>query len=326
MERTSTRKTGGRRIRAALFMSALVTAMPGAALAAKPGTPTAKPKAPAKPRELTFERFGKVAVLYPKGEPKQVVIFFSGDGGWAAGVVDMARYLVSEGALVLGVTTPRYILSTRTGLTCVDTGKDTVALRDFAQKQLKWPESLLPVVVGYSSGATLVYAALAQAPEGSFQGGMSLGFCPDLEMSTPFCEGGAGLTRTRTPDGKSELLSAVKTVPAPWYVLEGNIDETCPLPNVETFSKEMGNVHVVPLDKVGHGFSKPRHWLKEYQESFRTLTAPASAPALETDGGTAPAMDGGLPVPPMQDGGAMPAPDAGGAPDAGTSPDGGLRG
>jgi dipeptidyl aminopeptidase/acylaminoacyl peptidase len=163
--------------------------------------------------------------------------------------------------------------------------------------------SLHPVVVGYSSGATLVYAALAQSAEGRFQGGMSLGFCADQDMGTPICETN-GLTRTRTPNGKGELLAPVKQLSSPWYVLEGTIDETCSLANVETFAKELGNAHVVRLEKVGHGFSKPRHWLQEFLDSYRAIPvepepmptarptpdaqppAPASVQDAGTDAGT----------------------------------------
>ncbi|MGZ3458293.1 MAG: AcvB/VirJ family lysyl-phosphatidylglycerol hydrolase, partial [Archangium sp.] len=267
------RKWGARAIRAALLGVGLLTGVSAPALAAKKEAAAAKPAKPAKARELTSDRFGKVAIVYPKGTPNNLVLFFSGDGGWSAGVVDMGHVMTSEGAVVLGMNTPRYLQMLKTrGVTCANVAEDAAALGQLARKQLGLPENLRPVVVGYSSGATLAYAALAQSTAGAFQGGMSLGFCPDLEMNTPFCEVD-GLTRSRTPDHKSELLSAVKALPSPWYVLEGNIDETCPLPNVQTFAKDMGNGHVVELDKVGHGFSKPRHWLKEFQESYRSITS-----------------------------------------------------
>ncbi len=53
-----------------------------------------------------------------------------------------------------------------------------------------------PILVGYSSGATLVYATLAQAPVGTFKGALSLGFCPDLEWRMPLCRG-EGLDTTQ---------------------------------------------------------------------------------------------------------------------------------
>ena len=52
---------------------------------------------------LDYPGLGKVAIERPSGEPRHVVVFLSGDGGWNKGVVDMARHLVDEGALVAGV-------------------------------------------------------------------------------------------------------------------------------------------------------------------------------------------------------------------------------
>lgn len=276
------RMTSARTLRAVLLGSALSCAVVSPALAAKKAATEAKTKARAKPRELTFGRFGKVSLLHPKGEPKRVVLFMSGDGGWSAGVVDMGRSLVAEGALVMGLNTPRYIQALgSTKVECADISGDLDELSQFVQKQLGMERYLHPVVVGYSSGATLAYAALAQSPEGRFQGGMSLGFCADQDMNTPICETN-GLTRTRTPNGKGELLSPVKQLTSPWYALNGNIDETCPLPNVETFTKELGNAHLVPLDKVGHGFSKPRHWLQEFLDSYRAIPVePEPTPAAQ---------------------------------------------
>ncbi|WP_158502169.1 AcvB/VirJ family lysyl-phosphatidylglycerol hydrolase [Vitiosangium sp. GDMCC 1.1324] len=280
-----------RSLRAALLGMGLLATVAVPALAARKEAAPAKSKA----KELTFGRFGKVALVHPKGEPRSVVLFLSGDGGWTAGVVDMGRSLAGEGALVLGLNTPRYLQALRTGVACADVAGDLDALSQFAQKQLGLPRYLHPVVVGYSSGATLAYAALAQSSEGTFQGGMSLGFCPDQEMATPFCES-HGLTRSRTPDGKSELLAPVKQLPSPWFVLGGNIDETCPLANVETFSKDMGNAHVVPLDKVGHGFSKPRHWLKEFLESYRAIPVEPEPTPSAQPAAPVPAPDGGSPL------------------------------
>src|SRR5512139_3124764 len=52
---------------------------------------------------LDYPGLGTVTIEQPRGDPQHVVIFLSGDGGWNKGVVDMARHLVDEGALVAGV-------------------------------------------------------------------------------------------------------------------------------------------------------------------------------------------------------------------------------
>src|SRR5262249_30208055 len=52
---------------------------------------------------LTDRTFGRVAIYAPSGEPKSVVLFVSGDGGWSLGVVSMAGQLRDLGALVVGI-------------------------------------------------------------------------------------------------------------------------------------------------------------------------------------------------------------------------------
>ena len=139
---------------------------------------------------LAFGRFGPV-VLYRQSEhPSRVVLFISGDGGWNRGVVDMARGLAGLDALVVGVDIRRYLASLATARgSCGYPAADFEALSQWVQQRLGYPGYVPPVLVGYSSGATLVYATLVQAPPGTFRAGMSLGFCPDLRLGAPLCRG-----------------------------------------------------------------------------------------------------------------------------------------
>jgi len=58
---------------------------------------------------FTYERFGEVSVYRPRGEPREVVLFLSGDGGWTLGVLTMTRRLVEQGALVAGIDNSHYL-------------------------------------------------------------------------------------------------------------------------------------------------------------------------------------------------------------------------
>ena len=114
---------------------------------------------------LDFGRFGKLAVYAPAKEPDQVVLFVSGDGGWNLGVVDMARQLTGLNTLVVGIDIRHYLKSLEGSQEkCAYPAGDFEALGQFVQKKLSYRQFHRPVLVGYSSGATLVYAALAQAP------------------------------------------------------------------------------------------------------------------------------------------------------------------
>jgi hypothetical protein len=54
----------------------------------------------------SFGRFGDISVYRPKGEPRDVALFASGDGGWNLGVVSMARRLAAENTLVASSSSP----------------------------------------------------------------------------------------------------------------------------------------------------------------------------------------------------------------------------
>src|ERR1700687_6020400 len=139
---------------------------------------------------LSYGRFGKVALYRQTPHPHHVVLFFSGDGGWNLGVVDMAETLAKMDALVVGVNLPRYLAALAAGKeSCSYPAADAELLSKVVQRKLGFPTYTPPVLVGYSSGATLVYALLVEAPPNTFAGAISMGFCPDLPLRKPFCAG-----------------------------------------------------------------------------------------------------------------------------------------
>jgi type IV secretory pathway VirJ component len=136
---------------------------------------------------ITFGRFGTVTVYRPAGTPKDVVLFLSGDGGWNLGVVGMAQQLVEQGAVVLGIDFPAYLKALEaSGDSCAYPAADLERLGHYVEARLGFPKFVRPILVGYSSGATAVYATLVQSPSGTFAGGVALGFCPDLDIKKPW--------------------------------------------------------------------------------------------------------------------------------------------
>ncbi|HEY2338996.1 MAG TPA: AcvB/VirJ family lysyl-phosphatidylglycerol hydrolase, partial [Steroidobacteraceae bacterium] len=130
--------------------------------AAKHTTPAAAAQHDA--RELHAGRFGTVQVYVPTGAPASAAIFVSGDGGWELGVINMARALRAMGALVIGVDVRQYFASLGRAAQgaeahCQMIAADFESLSHQVQKQIGLREYHVPVLVGYSSGATVVYAA-----------------------------------------------------------------------------------------------------------------------------------------------------------------------
>jgi len=282
--------------------------------AAKDSPPAAT--APAPPTEtLTYGRFGKVYIYRRTPHPSHVAIFFSGDGGWNLGVVDMAQILADMDTLVVGVNVPAYVGKLNAGKeSCTSAAVDLELLSKYVQKTLGLPDYEPPVLVGYSSGATLAYAALVQAPPSTFSGGIGMGFCPDLELTHPFCPG-HGIASDPGPKGKGIVFRPATTLEQPWIAFQGTIDKVCFKDDVVKYTAKVKGAETVLLPDVGHGFSKANKWAPQFRQAFRKIVQadkPAPTAPSAPSAGAAPAKGvpsvAGLPlieVPAKSQGGKM---------------------
>jgi type IV secretory pathway VirJ component len=232
---------------------------------------------------LAAGRFGTVSVYIPEGKPGSVAIFLSGDGGWELGVINMAKALRDQGAVVIGADIRRYLASLgeaagKPGAQCQMIAADFEALSHQVQKEIGMREYHVPVLVGYSSGATVVYATLAQSPPGTFAGALSLGFCADQDFAGAALCPGAGLHYA--PNKQHELVLAPSaTVKQPWIAFQGQKDEVCSAQAVDEFAARAANAEVVRLPLVGHGFSVERNWMGEFRAAYARLVPPLEAAA-----------------------------------------------
>ena len=235
----------------------------------KPKAPAHDPKAE---RILELPGLGEITVYAAKGEAKGLALFASGDGNWNLGVWDMAQTAADLGYWVAGFSTPAFLKTLENGDgECSDASGllDHIAAK--VKAEFKLSSDWRPVLIGYSSGATIMYAALAQAGDTRFGGAMTLGFCPDLIIHKPFCEG-AGLTAGKqTKPPFAALFNTVPKVKVPWIVLQGDIDQVCNPAATESFVKEVKGGRVVMLPKVGHGYSVPKNWMPQYRQGLLDL-------------------------------------------------------
>lgn len=237
---------------------------------------------------LTVPTFGTVTIYQGRGTPKQVVLFISGDGGWNLGVVAMAEQLRDEGALVVGIDIRTFMKSLNASTGCAYPAGALEELSRAVQLRMKLPVYQRPILVGYSSGATLIYAAIAAAPPETFAGAISLGFCPDLALQKPLCSM-RGLTATKRAKGVAYDVSSFAGSTVPWMVLQGEVDQVCDASATRAFVAATGAARIFSLPKVGHGFGVPANWAPQFLEAYRavadsrasrdepTATAPAVA-------------------------------------------------
>jgi type IV secretory pathway VirJ component len=234
------------------------------------------------PSMFEMPRFGTITVYESADEPREVVLFVSGDGGWNLGVIGMARALADMGALVAGVDIRHYLAALdETHGDCTTPDVDFERLGHVLEAKYGVKQYREPILVGYSSGATLVYGTLAQAPVGTFAGAVSLGFCPDLEVKKPLCKG-AGIESEPLPRHKGYNLLAARHVQGRWIALQGEIDQVCPPRATQKFVAEVPGAEIVMLPKVGHGYSVERNWMPQYRGAFLRIAARrvGSAPIL----------------------------------------------
>jgi type IV secretory pathway VirJ component len=270
---------------------------PRAKEAAKDAPPAAT--APAPPTEtLSYGRFGKVYIYRRTPHPSHVALFFSGDGGWNLGVVDMAQILSDMDTLVVGISVPDYVAKLNASKeSCTSAAVDLELLSKYVQKTMGLPNYEPPVLVGYSSGATLAYAALVQAPPSTFSGAISMGFCPDLELTHPFCPG-HGIASDPGPKGKGLVFRPASTLEQPWIAFQGTIDKVCFKDDVVKYTAKVKGSETILLPDVGHGFSRANKWAPQFRQAFRKIVQadkPPAAPAAVAPPAAGGATQGGVP-------------------------------
>ncbi len=226
-------------------------------------------------RTLDYPSVGEVTLYGNTTKPQSLVLFLSGDGGWNLGVIDMARALAQDGqTLVVGIDIIKYYKKLQeTSEKCLYPAGDLENLSEFVQKTLQLPDYLKPVLVGYSSGATLTYALLCQAPAGTFRGGIALGFCPDIQLNKPLCEGSGKLAMAPRKDGHGFDFTDHPAPAAPLEVLHGELDQDCICQTTCNFFENVKYVNVVRLSKVGHGFAVTKNWLPQFKQAFARVLA-----------------------------------------------------
>jgi type IV secretory pathway VirJ component len=187
----------------------------------------------------------------------------------------MAKRLAALDAAVAGIDIRRYEKAIAAASEpCTDAAADFEALSRFLAGKIGLPDPGKPVLVGYSSGATLVYALLVQAKPHAFAGALALGFCPDLDLQKPMCPG-HGLTFTTLPKGKGYLFDAASTLERPFVAFQGDSDQICDPVKTAGFLKRVRKGELVWLPKVGHGFSVERRWMPQFREAFLRLARAA---------------------------------------------------
>jgi type IV secretory pathway VirJ component len=236
---------------------------------------------------LSHGRFKQLAVYAPVGTPASFVLLLSGDEGWSGTVIEVAQQLRQHGALVVGIDLREFKASLQAdGAECVFPDGDLENLSHFVQAYYQLPSYLAPMLIGYSAGATLAYAALAQAPRDTFASVVSLSFCPALNLQKPLCKG-SGVNFIQAAPGRGVEFLPIGGTGNPWLVMQGENDRLCPAGAARAFVSKVHGAAFVLLPQVDESFAPAAQWLPQFEAAFDSLAAhgasarnPPAPPAL----------------------------------------------
>jgi type IV secretory pathway VirJ component len=187
------------------------------------------------PTLLSHGRFKELSVYRPPAQTTSFVLFLSGDEGWSPRAEGLAEKLAQQGAMVVGIDLPRFkAVLEADGGDCVFPDGDLENLSHFVQAYFHNSSYLAPLIVGLDAGGSLAYAVLAQAPQDTFAGALSMGFCPHLKLDKPLCKG-SGLELTHGARGSGLSLLPITSLNNPWVVLQDSKNLECPVATTQDF-------------------------------------------------------------------------------------------
>jgi type IV secretory pathway VirJ component len=165
---------------------------------------------------VDMAEFGTVQLFAPAGEAKGFAVVFADAGGPADPDHPAIQALAARGFAIAAVDS-RQALQDLARLqplqACIDLLGPLEWLSSNAEHDLGLEQYRPPLLFGQGAGASLVYAALAQASPQTLAGGVSVDFLPEVALRRPFCRLPAAFNR----EGHL-LLSPATPLGAGWLV------------------------------------------------------------------------------------------------------------
>ncbi len=211
--------------------------------------------------------FGKLMIYHAAEEPKGVLLFVSGVGGWNAESAAVARELAKLDYVVAGVDAGLYLSRLeRAESPCSDPAADFDRLNRVLEQRYPIATHQPPILLGLAAGATLTYAAVAQVLDERFHTGVGVNFCPQQwPLRKPVCAGAATVESTVLPETKGLVLKPAQNLPVTWFVFQNQ-----PACEVQTATQFVQAVSLARLTDIpGSGGSKA--WLPQVSALLQWL-------------------------------------------------------
>jgi len=225
-------------------------------------------------------------VYLPVEAPKSVVLFVSDEDGWNRNTSDIAKSIVLQGALVVGIDYKNYIRNVNShSRSCYYPAADFEALSLLVQKKYNVRKYVKPILIGNGSGSAFVYGILSQAPGNTFKGAIALGFNPEFDSSKPLCNG-TGLASYASKKSKVYYLEPCKKLSEPFIILKGEKDKTFPIAEIQNYIKEIPMCQLITLPKVGNTFKVHRNWIPQFITAYNSVLNTPSFAAQKASNNT----------------------------------------
>lgn len=165
---------------------------------------------------LDYGLFGTLHLTRPGTAIRHTVLLFSDSSGWTSRQERLSAALAQRGAFVVGIDLATYLKR-------MEALKDKCAypaghVEDVAhwiERHEGLADYSVPLVVGDGAGATFAYALAAQAPAGTFDGLITLGWDAGLRFPKSLCAGDAGAATAAASSGGFRVVPVAK-LPLRW--------------------------------------------------------------------------------------------------------------
>ncbi|HEY6942675.1 AcvB/VirJ family lysyl-phosphatidylglycerol hydrolase [Dokdonella sp.] len=170
----------------------------------------------APPSTINYGLFGSLHLYRPAGDVVHAVLLFSDRDGWTARQQVLGDALARQGALVVGIDLPAYLKRMEAiEDACSYPAGHVEEVAHWVERHEGVASYTAPLVVGDGAGATFAYALAAQAPLGTFEGLLTLGWDDAVRFPKAFCAGDAG-AMTRTSAAGDWQVQPVERLPLRW--------------------------------------------------------------------------------------------------------------
>ncbi len=215
--------------------------------------------------------FTGIRVYRPTDGVRQFVMLVTGDVVPTAREQQMLHAMVDDGAMVATVPFAPFYRKLE-----AQDGKCTYApgafenLSRHLQAFAHLRSYLLPILVGADDVSAYVYVVLAQAPAGTFEAGLSLGFSPRLALKTPPCAINALREHAKAEAGIVDLAPPTKALANPWIAMQDDSQGPGALGATRAFVQQVPHAEWIPLPADGSGAAS----MAAFERAYRKLAVP----------------------------------------------------